>query len=176
MYEKTIHTNRIFDGRILKLDVVDVEMEHGKHAKREVVRHIGAVAVLGILPDGRFALVRQFRKPVEQEILEVVAGCLQPGEDPAECAARETKEETGHDVTTLESLGAIYPTPGYSDEIIHVFRAELALEATAQTPDDDEKLDVVYLRRNEIEHMIREHKIRDAKTLSTWLLSEMSRP
>ena len=93
--EKTLASRTVFDGKLLCLEVIDVEVEPGVESVREVVRHPGAVVLLPQLPDGRFVLVRQFRKAIEEEILEAVAGTLDPGEDPLNCAGRELAEETG---------------------------------------------------------------------------------
>lgn len=172
MIEKTLHSTRIYEGRVLSLDVLDVEMHNGVRALREIVRHAGAVAVLARIPDGRFALVRQFRKPVEQPMLEVVAGILEPNEEPEHAARREIREETGHHVRTISGLGTIYPSPGYTDEVIHVFFAELGPDAGASDPDHDEHLELVLMSRDEVEECMRNGEIQDGKTLAAWLLAE----
>lgn len=170
MEERTLSTNRIYEGRILSLDLMNVEMENGVKADREIVRHCGAVAVLARLPDGRFAMVRQFRKPLDQHMLEVVAGILEPGENPDYAARRELKEETGYDACSLERVGGIYPSPGYTDEHIEVFFAELNGDADPSDLDHDEHVELVLLSRSEIERKIQEEEIKDGKTLAAWLL------
>jgi ADP-ribose pyrophosphatase len=170
MHEKTIHAETAFEGKLVRLDVLDVELECGKRAVREIVKHPGATAILAQLPDERFVLVKQYRKAVESELLEVVAGILDPGEDPETCARRELKEETGYDAASLQSLGVIYPAPGYSEEVLHMFFAELAPERGPMRPDDDERLEVVWMSAETLESMIAAGEIRDGKTLAAWAL------
>jgi len=169
MREKTINSHTVFKGHLLKLDAVDVELVSGRQAKREIVRHPGAVVVLARLPDGRYAFVRQFRKPIEQVLLEVVAGTRNPGEDARSCAIRETREETGYEVKKITSMGFLYTTPGFCNERIDLFFAELSKNQKAQMTDEDENLEVVLLRQDEIEAMIAKRQIHDSKTLAAWL-------
>lgn len=170
LMEKTIHANSIFNGRLLGLDVVEVEMESGQVATREIVRHPGAVAVVAELPERQFIFVRQYRKPVEQDVLEIVAGCLHAGETPEACAIREVCEETGYGVRKLEKLGVLFTTPGYSDEKLHIFHAILDIEKKYQKLDSDEKVEVMCFSKSEVESMIEAGIIHDAKTLAGWLL------
>lgn len=170
MREKTLSSRTVFDGRLLRVDVLNVELDSGVRAVREIVRHPGACVVLPRLPDGRFVFVRQFRKPVEREIVEAVAGVLKPGEDPADCADRELWEETGFKATGLHSMGVVYSSPGYCDEQLHFFYAQLSLEQGSPNPEDDERIEVVYLSAEQIEKMISEGEIVDAKTVVAWQL------
>jgi ADP-ribose pyrophosphatase len=170
MQERTLTTTNAFTGRRIKLDVVAVELEPGTRATREIVRTPGAVAVVASLPDGRLVFVRQFRKAVEQELLEVPAGCLEPGEDAPTCAAREVEEETGYTVRALHSLGLLYPSPGFCDELICLFHAELKDGPAQQHTDGDERIAVVCLTRREFDDMILQGRIADGKTLAAWLL------
>ncbi len=93
--EKTLHSERVYTGRIIDVDLVDIELPDGRKAKREVVRHGNAVAVLARRPDGKFVFVKQYRKAAEEALVEVIAGGLEKGEDPEAGARRETAEETG---------------------------------------------------------------------------------
>ncbi len=170
MNERTLNSKRVFDGRLLKLDVETVEIEGGRISEREIVRHPGAVTVLVRMPDARFVFIRQYRKPIEQQLLEVVAGCLEDCEAPEACARREVREETGYDVTSIQSLGLTYPGPGYSDETLHMFFAEVGNEQASQALDEDEIIEVVYLSESAIEAMITNNEIMDAKTLAVWTL------
>lgn len=170
MNEKTLRSKTVFDGRLLKLDCLDVELDSGVRAEREIVRHPGAAVVLPQLPDGRFVFVRQFRKPVERELIEAVAGVLEHGEDPADCAARELMEETGFKSNELHKLGVAYPSPGYTDEELHFFYAQLSCARGSPSPEDDEKLDVVYFSVEDFEKMILKGEIVDAKTVVAWQL------
>jgi ADP-ribose pyrophosphatase len=170
MIEKTLSTHRAFTGRMLALDVVEVELEPGVKSRREIVHHRGAVAVLARGPDGRFVFVRQYRKPMEVELTEIVAGCLEPGETPEQSARREVHEETGFAVKTLAPLGIIYPSAGYTDEVIHLFYAELEPSPTARQQDHDERITLVQLDAGEFERGLAAGEWRDAKTLAAWAL------
>jgi ADP-ribose pyrophosphatase len=170
MEEKTRNVRRVFAGRLLNIDVVDVELAHGRTSVREIVRHPGGVTILPQLPDGRFVFVRQFRKAMEAVLLEAVAGTLHPGEDPAVCAERELQEETGYRAATLEKLGVISPAPGYTEERLHLYYARLYPEEGALSPDEDEKIEVVRLAPEEAEAMMLRGEIWDAKTLASWFL------
>lgn len=170
MIERTLSITPVFTGRLLSVETQQVELEPGHRAYREIVRHPGAIAAVARIPDGRFVFVRQFRKPIEREVLEIIAGRKETDESPEDCAAREIKEETGHDITSLHSLGVIYPSPGYDDELIHLFFAELSQDVGATERDHDERIVVEYLQREEFEAMVDGGLIDDAKTLATWLL------
>lgn len=172
MHEKTISSKTLYDGRILGLEVQEVELSNGRKALREIVRHGGAVAVLARRPDGRFIFVRQYRKPVEQVLFEVVAGNREAGEDAEPCAVRELEEETGYRASAIRHLGFIYPSPGYVDERIDIFFAEVDGTPAGAAPDEDEHLDVVFLDRDAVLERIRAGKVCDAKTLAAWLLYE----
>lgn len=169
--ERTLSSRLAFSGRLLKVEVLDVELEPGVRAVREVIRHPGAVAVVAECPDGRFVLVRQFRKAVEQALLEIVAGGLEPGETPEACVRREIQEETGHTVLSLHRLGSVYPTPGYNSEIIHLYHAAVSADRTPHHQGDhDERIAIEYVSRAQLDQQIQEGLICDAKTLSAWLL------
>lgn len=169
--ERTVESRVAFSGRLLRVEVLQVELEPGIRAVREVIRHPGAVAVVAQCPDGRFVMVRQFRKATEQSLLEIVAGGLEPGEAPEACARREIYEETGHAVLSIRGLGAVYPTPGYNSEIIHLFYAAVSADrAPHHAGDHDERIAVEYFTRREFESLVRQGGIMDAKTLSAWLL------
>lgn len=170
MHEKTLSVRRGFTGKLLNLDVVDVELAHGLRSVREIVRHPGGVVILARLPDGRFVLVRQFRKALESVLLEAVAGTLHPGEDPTLCARRELEEETGYQAETLVRLGVIAPAPGYTEERLHLFYATLHPQAGALSPDEDEKIEVVQLTATQVEALMLSGEIWDAKTLAAWFL------
>ena len=167
MNEKTISSQRVFDGRLLKLDVLEVRLDNGRRARREIVRHPGAVAIWARAPDGRFVFVRQFRKAVEQELLEVVAGTLEAGETAEACARREIREETGYAVKTLTPLGLIFTAPGFCTEQIFLFYADLA-GGGAAAPDPDERLDVVLLDEAAWNAMMSRGAVQDAKTWAAW--------
>jgi ADP-ribose pyrophosphatase len=175
MKERTLKTTDAFRGKLIRVEVLEVELEDGTRSVREIVRHPGAVAVVVRRRDGRFVFVRQFRKPVEDHLLEVVAGTLDHGESPERCARREVAEETRHRVDSLTPLGGLYPSPGYVAERIEAFAAEADEDPGGRhghVADPDERVETVVLERCEVERMIRAGRIRDAKTLAAWMLYE----
>ncbi len=166
--EITLSTERKYDGHIISVDVLDIELPDGRRSKREVVRHKNAVAVLSRLPDGRFVFVQQYRKAAEEALLEIIAGGLEDGESPDEGARRETAEETGYEVVSIRKLTSIICTPGYCDERIHLFFAELSDRPHEQHQDSDENVFPVILTEEEVAAGIRDGTITDAKTLAAW--------
>ncbi len=170
MYEKTLSRKTVYEGIILNVDVLDVELENGKKSKREIVQHGVAVALIPQLPDGRFVFIRQFRKPMERICFEVVAGNCDPGEDEAVSAARELQEETGYAAESLQLLGPIFPSVGYCTERIDIFFAQLSEERGETSFDDDERIETVFVTEAEVDEMIRTNQIADAKTLAAWML------
>ncbi|MEN7972281.1 MAG: NUDIX hydrolase [Verrucomicrobiota bacterium] len=169
MYEKTISKKTVFEGRILDVDVLEVELEDGRRSIREIVRHGVAVAIIPRLPDGRFIFIRQFRKAMERVCFEVVAGNCDPGEPEEVSAARELQEETGYAPDSLELLGPIYPSVGYCTERIDVYFAEVSEQGETDL-DEDEHIETVILSEAEMDEMIRTNQIADAKTLAAWML------
>ena len=168
MEESTTQRRTLYQGRVVGLELHDVRLPDGRTALREIVRHAPAVAVIAELPDGRFALVRQYRKPVERTVLEVVASIREPGETAVEAARRELLEETGYSAVTLTRLGTCYPSPGYVDEQIDLFHAQLAREPVATSLDEDENVCMECYTSTEISAMIDRGEIQDAKTLLAW--------
>jgi ADP-ribose pyrophosphatase len=170
MYEKTLSRRTVYEGHIINVDVLDVELENGKKSIREIVQHGVAVAIIPRLPDGRFAFIRQFRKPMESICFEVVAGNLDhDGEGEAETAIRELQEETGYIAESMELLGPIYPSVGYCTERIDVFFCEISGKGETSF-DDDERIETVIVSEAQIDEMIRTDRITDAKTLAAWML------
>jgi len=148
----------------------------GLKTTREVICHPGAVVVLPRLPDGRFILVRQYRCAIGRALLEAVAGTMEPGESPARCAARELREECGHAPRRLVRLGKVYPVPGYSSELMHLYFADLKPDRAPLPQDEGEGVTAVALTERELERRIRAGTIRDAKTLAIWLLYRTRKP
>ena len=162
--EKRISSKRIFEGKVLNLRVDEVEIENGPIATREIVEHRGATAIVPILDSQEVILVRQYRYPVESELLEIPAGTLQLNEDPEDCAARELEEETGYRCTQLTKLTECFVAPGYSSEKIHIYLAK-GLTKTQTMMDEDEKITVETYPFSEALEKIRRGEIRDAKSM-----------
>lgn len=164
MKEEKVNSNYIYQGRIINLRKDEVRLVNGKIVTREVVEHLGAVAILAI-KDNHIYLVKQFRYPFEEELLEIIAGKLEINESPFDTAIRELIEEAGIIPDRLISLGKIYPSPGYGNEIIHLFFTD-EFEITDNSPDEDEFLETHVLHINDVLRMIDEGKIVDAKTIA----------
>lgn len=170
MYEKTLSRQTVYEGHIINVDVLDVELETGEKSIREIVQHGVAVAIIPKLPDGRFAFIHQFRKPMERICFEVVAGNVDhDGEHEAETAIRELREETGYIAESVELLGPIYPSVGYCTERIDVFYCEVSGKGETAF-DDDERIETVIVSEIEMDDMIRNNQVSDAKTLAAWML------
>lgn len=161
--EKKLSSETVYDGKILKLDVDDVELPDGRKAKRECIRHSGGAAVLCVV-DGRVLLVRQYRYLYGKAILEIPAGKIERGEDPALAAKRELEEETGYAADVVPLLD-IYPTPGYTDEIIHIYLA-VDCKESLKNPDDGEFVETYSYELSEVADMIERGEICDAKTVA----------
>ena len=161
--EKTVKQNVVFEGKIIRVRCDDAELPDGKPCKREVVDHAGGASVLYVR-EGKVLLVRQFRYPYMEETLEIPAGKLNPGEDPAQTAARELAEETGWQPVSVEHMFTIYPTPGYSAEKIYIYRAHGVREGQVH-PDEDEFVTAAFYPIDEVLSMIEKGEIKDAKTI-----------
>lgn len=166
---RRVTTRRVYDGKVLALDVDEVEEPGGVRATREVVRHRGSVATLAVDDEGRVALVRQYRYPAEEELWELPAGRIDPGETPEEGAARELEEEAGLRPGHMERLALFFTTPGFCDERMHVFRAS-ALRPVAARPEADERIELRWFTAVELASMIDTGEIREGKTLVAVLM------
>lgn len=169
--EKTMKSDKIYDGKILKLKVDTVEMPDKKYSKREIIEHPGAVAMIPITEEGNILLVRQYRKAVEDFLLEIPAGKLEVNEEPKETATRELKEEIGMDPKKLTYLSEFYSSPGYCDEKIHLFLAE-DLEEGDFEKEEGEFLEVVEHSIEELIKMVSMGDIVDSKTIIGIFLAE----
>lgn len=168
--EDKISSQVIFSGKILEVRLDRVLLPNGKEAAREVVGHPGAVAVVAVTPDDEVILVRQYRYPVDEILLELPAGKIDKGEEPELCAIRELEEETGYRAQKLEKLTSIVTTPGFSDEVLHIYLAK-ELEKTAQMLDNDEFLNVEFYTWPKVREMIAANVIKDSKTIVGLLMA-----
>lgn len=162
--EKTIKSEKIYEGKILSLKVDTVEMPDKKYSKREIVEHVGGVGILAVTEDEKIVLVKQYRKAVGKTLLEIPAGKSEINEEPRETAIRELKEETGYDAEEFKYINEFYPTPGYCTEKIHIFLAE-GLKKGEQDLDPFEFMDIYEIDLEEAHKMIFTGEIIDAKTI-----------
>lgn len=164
--EKTIASKHIFSGNIISVQVDDVVLPDGNHSKRELVKHPGAVAIIALTDDKRMIFVEQYRKPLERSLVEIPAGKIEANEAPNITAKRELEEETGYTTKELIYLTSFYTSPGFADEIIHIYYTDdIDLLAEAVSGDDDEFVEQIYLTIDEAEQYIKDKKIYDAKTI-----------
>lgn len=161
--EKRLEGKTLFKGRILRLEVDEVELPNGEQALREVVRHPGGVCVLPLHPDGTVSLVEQFRYPYGQVILELPAGKLDPQEDPLVAAKRELSEETGLTAKSWTKLGVFYPSVGFTDEVLHLYLAQDLTEGDTH-PDEDEFLNHLRLPLETLVDKVMDGSLPDGKT------------
>jgi ADP-ribose pyrophosphatase len=158
------HTRRIFKGRIVTLDIDTVTLPNGATVELEMIHHPGAAAVVPMKEDGTVILIRQYRHAAGGYIYEIPAGKLHPGEDPKLCAARELQEEIGYRADSLELLTSILTTPGFTDEVIHIYKGT-GLTKGKQDLDHDEVIEIVELSLEKALAQIIDGTIRDGKTI-----------
>ncbi len=161
--EKTLSRDYRYRGKIVNLRVDDAEMPDGKTALREVVEHPGGVCVAALTDRDELLFVRQYRYPYGEVTLELPAGKLERGEDPAQAIRRELREETGAEGGDYLSLGNLYPTPGYCDEIIRLYATRIVRRAQP-SPDEDEFIEAVCIPLQRAVEMVMGGMIPDAKT------------
>ena len=159
-----VSSKTLYRGKLLNLRLDEVLLSGGRRAEREIVVHPGASAILPIIEPGKILMVRQYRHPIGEVLLEIPAGTLRPGEDPMACAARELEEETGYRAGKLAHLITIYPTPGYSSEILHIYLAR-DLRRGVQALEMDENISIVEMSLDQVLDGIRDGRIRDSKTI-----------
>lgn len=172
--EKKIASDLIYDGRVVHLYLDTVQLPNGNSAKREIVRHPGAVAIVPLDADGNVILVTQYRHAAGRLLLEIPAGTLNPGEDPDVCAVRELQEEIGYKPGKLQKLGGIFLAPGYSTEYIHLYLATDLIESRLHM-DEDEFIEVSRLPVSEVQRRIQSGDIADAKTISAMMMVQLLR-
>ena len=162
--EKTFDRTVIYNGKIIDLEIHDVELPDGNTSKRELVYHNGAVAVCAITPENEVLLVKQYRKPVEKPLLELPAGKLEEDEEREEAAKRELEEETGYIAKDLELITNMYGSPGFSNEKLTIYFADQLSEGTLNL-DDDEFVELHKVPVKDIKALLDSNEIEDAKTI-----------
>ena len=168
--EKTLKCSNIYQGKILDLQELLVDLPNGKTAKREIVRHSGAVAIIAYKDKNTVLLVEQYRKAVEKTILEVPAGKIEKGEDILLCGMRELEEETGYKSDKFTYLGKIITSPGFCDELIYIYKAENLYKGNDTLGDEDEFINIHEINTGDIKKMIKEGIIEDAKTICAFMM------
>ncbi|NLZ53922.1 MAG: NUDIX hydrolase [Thermoanaerobacteraceae bacterium] len=168
--ETTLSSKHIFSGRLLKLRVDEVLLPNGIKSTREIVEHPGAVATVAITDNDEVLMVKQYRKPIEKELLEIPAGKLEKGESKETCVKRELMEETGYYPNELKYLTSFYTSPGFSNEIIHLFLAKKLIRKTRKA-DFDEYIQVQELPLWEAINKIHSGEIIDGKTITGLFLA-----
>jgi ADP-ribose pyrophosphatase len=163
-FEKTLSSENVFSGRLLNVFNDSIELPDGNVANREYIKHVGAVCVVALTDDNKVIVERQYRYPMHEVTLEIPAGKLDSkNEDPLEAAKRELREETGATADKMTYLGKYYPTPAYSDEVIHMYLAE-GLKFGEQSLDDDEFLSTELVSISELADRIVSGEVPDGKT------------
>ena len=170
--EKTLSSEKIFDGVILHIRRDQVELPGGGRSVREVVDHPGGVCVLALDDQNQALLVSQYRYPYEKVLREIPAGKLEYGEDPAAAAIRELQEETGAVAGDFRSLGELYPSPGYCGEIIRMYLARDLTFGEAHL-DEDEFLNLERVPFDQLVEQVLSGEIKDAKTIAAVLKGKL---
>lgn len=167
-----LNSEPMYQGRAFKVRRDTVRTPDGQEIRLDIVDHTGAVTILPVDESGQVWFVRQYRHASGQVLLELPAGTLEPGEDPAVCAAREIREEIGMAAANLEKLGSFFLAPGYSTEYMHVYLAT-GLSSAPLPGDSDEFLSVEKIPASELPGMLTRNEIQDAKTLAVICLAYM---
>ena len=171
--ERQVGTQRVFNGNIIGLRLDTIELPSGRQATREVVEHQGAVVVLPIDMDENVLLVRQYRYPVKEMVLEAPAGGIELGELPEHAAVRELGEEVGVYPKTIEQVGHFWSSPGFCTEVLYAFVAR-DLVPSQLVPDEDEVIEIENHPVSNLRAMIRSGDIQDAKTISVIQMAEIT--
>jgi ADP-ribose pyrophosphatase len=169
---RVLHSEVLYQGKLRAVRDT-LEYPDGSQHKHETIEHPGAVVILPVSANGSIVFVEQYRHSIRQVLLELPAGTLERGEDPAICASRELAEEIGMAPGTLTPLGTLYPAPGFSDEIQHLFFAR-DLRPEKATPDADEIITTVELSLSQVDDAIKTGRLSDAKSLALFLRARMN--
>lgn len=172
--ETKLASEPIFDGKFVTISRDTVRLPNGNQGQRIVIRHPGAACVLAVTEQDEVVLVRQWRYATRQALLELPAGKLDAGEDPAVCAVRELEEETPYRAGSLTLLHTFYTAPGFCDEKMYLYLAEHISPTSSRRPDQDEFVETVLLSRQAVRQALADNQIQDGKTLiglQYWLLN-----
>jgi ADP-ribose pyrophosphatase len=161
----------VYRGKILNLRLDPLQIEDGRTIRLEIVEHGDSIGVLPVTEEGEALLVRQYRHPTGETLLEIVAGNVDPGETPDDSVQRELAEEVGHRANDIIPLGGIYLCPGYVTEFMHLFLARGLQPATA-AQDEDEQIEVTAIPLEELYRQARAGELRDSKTVAALLMAE----
>jgi len=162
--EKTVKSKNLYNGKIVKLDIETVLLPNGNITEREIIRHPGAVAILPIDSNENIYFIKQFRKAINDILIEIPAGKLEIGEEPYKCALRELQEEIGYTSNKLTLINTIYTSPGFADEIIYIYKAEELVKSQLKK-DEDEFIEICIFHKSQVFDMIKNGEIKDAKTI-----------
>jgi len=166
--ERKLSSQQVYHGRAVDLHVDTVEKPSGKKVTRDIVEHSDCVAVVVLDEHGKVLLVRQFRYPVGNFLLEIPAGGIDPGEGPIDCVRRELQEEIGYFPRKIERLGGFYSIPGYGTEYLHCYLAT-DLVPSRLVAEDTEGIEIVRVSPNQIPQLITSGEICDAKSIAALL-------
>jgi len=169
--ETQLSTEQIYKGSLLDVRRDEVSLPNGKTSSREYIKHPGAACIIPVLPDGKIALIKQYRYPVQSEMIELPAGKLDPGEEPEDCARRELEEEIGYSAGKLTFVCNIHPAIGFASEKMWIYLAEDLVKTTENT-DHDEFLEIMPTSLAEAVKMVWDGKITDVKTIIGLLWAE----
>jgi ADP-ribose pyrophosphatase len=171
LIEHTVHSEPVFDGRLLHVRRDTVRLPNGHETVREWIAHPGAVVVIAALDNGKLLLERQFRYPLRRIFLELPAGKIDPAEHPLDTARRELREETGHQARTWRHLATMHPCVGYADERIEIFWAQ-GLMYVGHQRDHGEFLEVVEMSVAEAILAVRDGEITDGKSIAALMWAD----
>jgi len=160
-----LSSEMIYEGPVFGLRRDEVVEPPGLRTRREVITHPGSVVVLPVLSDGKIVMIQQYRHATRQYLWELVAGRMEPGEDPKEAAARELAEETGYKAKKMRIFLDVFPTPGFLEERMFLLLASDCVPGPA-SPEDDEKIISAVYSPAQLEQMIRAGKLHDAKSIA----------
>ncbi len=167
--EPTVKSRRTFEGRLISVRVDTVSLPGGNLSEREIVEHGQCVCVVPLDGESNVIMVQQYRKPVEESLLEVPAGSVDEGESPEEAAARELQEETGYTADSIEHITSFWTTPGFCTELMHAYVAT-GLSPGSMRLEDDEIIQVIKVPLEKVPDMVRSGEIRDAKSIASLML------